>query len=117
MSPILRERMLVGTAKVLATFEYKRGSRTSRLAGVELVSGALEKAPHALFRILRGGEVVHEGRCTSLKQGKQAVGSVEGAAQQCGLVLDGGAFDAYQPGDVIECYAERERQAEVRMPV
>ena len=47
-------------------------------------------------------QVVYQGPCTSLKRNKSDTDAVA-AGLECGVVLGGGEFCAYQPGDMIEC--------------
>ena len=69
------------------------------------------KDAKSLFRVLREGRVIYEGRCTSLKRNREEVGEVA-PGSECGIVLGGGEFDAYKKGDWIECYRiETKRQS------
>jgi translation initiation factor IF-2 len=54
------------------------------------------------FRVLRGGEPVHDGACSSLKRLKLDVQTV-GKGSECGVVLEG--FAGAQQGDVLQCYS------------
>lgn len=48
------------------------------------------------------GEVIHSGRCASLKRHKLEVETV-GKGTECGVLLEG--FDGVQPGDQLQCIA------------
>lgn len=73
----------------------------------------LVKEAGSLFRVVREGRVVYEGRCTSLKRNRE---EVEGVApgSECGIVLGGGEFAAYKRGDWIECYRVESRKQSVK---
>lgn len=51
--------------------------------------------------MLRGGEVVWQGPCTSMRRRKSEVKTAE-RGTECGVVLDGGRFDGMRPGDVVQ---------------
>lgn len=52
--------------------------------------------------MLRAGEVVFEGPCTSLRRHKLSVESV-GRGTECGVELRG--FSEFRPGDALHCIA------------
>lgn len=105
-SPKEKKEVIEGVADVLAVFPLskKRGSAAapSAVAGCKVVEGAVRAGLR--FRVLRGGEVLHEGPCDSLRRHKLAVDSV-GRGSECGVVLDG--FQDFRPGDVLQCVDER----------
>ena len=76
------------------------------VAGCRVTEGSITSS--AKYRVLRGGEVVHEGRCTSLRRHKLDVETV-GKGTECGLQLEG--FTAMQPGDKLECLGVELRPA------
>lgn len=47
-------------------------------------------------------QIIYQGPCTSLKRNKADTDAV-GPGLECGVVLGGGEFADYRPGDVIEC--------------
>jgi len=57
-------------------------------------------------RVIRKGEVVHEGTVSSLRRFKDDVREVS-AGFECGLGVEG--FTEFQVGDIIELYG-REKQ-------
>ena len=60
---------------------------------------------NALLRVKRNGEVLHEGKLTSLKRFKDDAAEVlEGF--ECGIGVDG--FSDFNEGDVIEVYEIKE---------
>ncbi|KAG5564342.1 hypothetical protein RHGRI_000515 [Rhododendron griersonianum] len=96
------ETHVAGEAQVLHIFEIKGRSKAKgedvKIAGCRVVDGCLTKS--AIMRLLRSGEVVFEGSCTSLKREKQDVEAV-GKGNECGLVIRD--FIDFQIGDVIQC--------------
>ena len=47
-------------------------------------------------------QIVYQGPCTSLKRNKTDT-DVVGPGLECGIVLGGGEFTDYRPGDTVEC--------------
>ena len=70
------------------------------MAGCRVTGGSIKAA--LKYRVLRGGEVVREARCTSLRRHKLDVDAV-GKGTECGVMLE--EFDGMQPGDQLECVA------------
>ncbi len=52
------------------------------------------------FRVLRGGDVVHEGACASIRRHKEEVQRVA-KGTECGVCLAGAP--ELRPGDVLQC--------------
>ena len=96
------ETQVAGEAEVLNIFELKGRSKSKgpdvKIAGCRVVDGCVSKT--ATMRLLRSGEVVFEGLCTSLKREKQDVESVK-KGNDCGLVIRD--FQDFRIGDVIQC--------------
>ncbi|KAG1675970.1 hypothetical protein FOA52_014214 [Chlamydomonas sp. UWO 241] len=118
-APLAPVEEVVGLARVRATFALstRSGKIAGGIAGVVVerlepagASGRDEGFPQAdglvlgaaFYRVVRGGEVVFKGPCTSLKRDRLDVQSVPPGAE-CGVVLGGGEFASYRAGDVIEC--------------
>jgi translation initiation factor IF-2 len=78
-------------------FELSKGPK---VAGCLVTSGRLQRS--ARFRLLRRRAVQYEGKLASLRHFQDDVKEVK-AGLECGLRFD--HFDAYQPGDVIECFS------------
>ncbi|KAL4858773.1 Translation initiation factor IF-2 [Chlorella vulgaris] len=99
-SPQTEHEVVAGTAEVLAVFPLKgkRGKDAGVVAGCRVSDGSIKGS--LKYRVLRGGEVVHTGRCSSLKRHKLEVETV-GKGTECGVLLDG--FDGVQPGDQLQC--------------
>jgi translation initiation factor IF-2 len=79
------------------------------VAGCRVTDGSIRGALR--YRVLRGGEVVHEGRCNSLRRHKLEVDAV-GKGTECGVGLLG--FDGFRLGDVLQCVDVEMRAAEVK---
>jgi translation initiation factor IF-2 len=63
--PTVYEKRVSGEASVLQTFDIKISSgRTKTIAGCRVTKGLVEKSKKA--QVVRGGEVIHEGRAPSL---------------------------------------------------
>uniref|UniRef100_A0A2P2K0T5 Translation initiation factor IF-2, mitochondrial n=3 Tax=Rhizophora mucronata TaxID=61149 RepID=A0A2P2K0T5_RHIMU len=96
------ETQVAGEAEVLNIFELKGRSKYMgpdiKIAGCRVTDGHLTKS--STLRLLRSGEVVFEGSCTSLKREKQDVERV-GKGSECGLVIND--CDHFQIGDIIQC--------------
>lgn len=100
-SPGIFETQVAGEAQVLNIFEIK-GSKAKgadvKIAGCRVTDGRVTKS--STMRILRSGEVIFEGCCTSLKREKHDVDAV-GKGNECGLVIQD-CFD-FRVGDIIQC--------------
>ncbi len=72
------------------------------LAGAKVLSGEVSQGGTAVWRVVRGGVVLWEGPCTSLRQHRAVVEAVE-AGLECGVVLGGGQFSAFEAGDRLVC--------------
>ena len=93
LEPKLVEQV-IGKAKVLQAF---RVSKVGTIAGSQVVKGKITRGSKG--RVLRGQEIVFEGKIDSLKRFKDDVREVaEGV--QCGIGLSG--FSAFEPDDIIE---------------
>ncbi len=96
LSPEAKET-IVGQAEVRQVFELSKGPK---VAGCLVTSGRLQRS--ARFRLLRRRAVQYEGKLASLRHFQDDVKEVQAGAE-CGLRFDN--YDAYQPGDVIECFS------------
>jgi translation initiation factor IF-2 len=88
------EEEVVGRAEVRALF---RSSRLGTIAGCFVIEGRVVRGSTA--RVRRGGEVVHEGRLSSLRH-LQDDASEMSQGFECGILLEG--FADFEVGDVIE---------------
>jgi translation initiation factor IF-2 len=99
------ETVLVGRAEVRQVFKI---SRLGTVAGCYVTEGAVQRG--AQVRVLRGEQVVHEGRIESLRHLKDDVREIS-EGFECGIAV--GGFQAFTPGDIIEAFTTREVRREV----
>ncbi|XP_068619106.1 translation initiation factor IF-2, mitochondrial [Battus philenor] len=98
--PKRQEEELIGEANVLQQFMVSEGKRKVPVAGCRCVRGSLSRA--ALYRVLRGSEVVFEGKLASMKHLKEEVNTIK-RDMECGLRFDDPTFEM-KPGDTVVCY-------------
>lgn len=109
---------LLGSAAVVQVFPLvNNGRETGHVAGCRVADGKLvrhwaaagvtagDKGMRVVYRVVRDGEVVFEGPCSSLRRRKDDVESVGGRGTECGVVLDEGRFGDVRLGDVVQCVA------------
>ena len=94
LEPESREKKL-GVAEVRAVFPLGKGF----VAGCMVKEGKIKR--DAKTRLLRDGEVLHEGRIGTLKRFKEDATEVR-AGFECGVGVAG--FNGYREGDLIECH-------------
>jgi translation initiation factor IF-2 len=94
MEPVLVQ-VVDGHAEVRAVFKVRGG----KIAGCYVQDGAVRR--NSLARLMRGGEMVHESRVTSLKRFQDDAREVT-TGLECGIGIEG--FDDFQEGDVIEAF-------------
>ncbi|XP_031256669.1 uncharacterized protein LOC116114670, partial [Pistacia vera] len=95
------ETQIAGEAEVVSTFVLKgRRSKVAdvKIAGCRVFDGCVSRS--STMRLLRSGEVLFEGCCTSLQREKQNVETVD-KGNECGLVIQG--WNDFQIGDIIQC--------------
>jgi translation initiation factor IF-2 len=97
------QKVIVGRAEVRAVFHIPK---IGNIAGCLVVDGDMKRS--ARCRVLRGGAEIYDGSITSLKHEKEDEREVH-AGFECGIGIKG--FAEFQPGDVLECYAEEEVSA------
>jgi translation initiation factor IF-2 len=100
MLEAIYEKVTVGRVEVRALF---RSSRIGTIAGCYVLDGRATRG--AGVRVLRRGQVVHEGTISSLRHLRDDVTEVT-QGFECGITLQ--SFDDFEVGDVIECIEERE---------
>ena len=96
LDPLTKET-ITGRAKVLQLFNI---GKRHKVAGCVCISGRLVGSK-AHGRMIRGGEVIYEGRIDSLKRFKNDASDVR-ESQECGIRVEG--FDDYRPDDEIEFF-------------
>ncbi len=95
LEPVIKETFQ-GRAEVRRVFQIPR---IGAIAGCYVRDGRIVRSSQA--RVLRGRQVVFEGRVASLKHLKDNVTEVK-KDYECGIGLD--RFHDFQPGDVIETF-------------
>lgn len=101
-APGTAETQISGEAEVLNIFELKGRSKSKgpdiKIAGCRITDGHFSRT--GTMRLLRSGDVVFEGPCSSLKREKQDADTLD-KGTDCGLVIED--CDEYQVGDTIQC--------------
>ena len=95
LSPEKKEER-VGVLEIRQLF---RTSRFGTIAGSFVREGRIQRG--LKVRVVRDGEVIHEGGIGSLRREKDDVNSVD-AGYECGVNIDN--FDGLEVGDLIECF-------------
>lgn len=100
------EEVALGKIEVRTTFRTPRGP----VAGCFVTTGKAVRGEK--LRVIRGGQVTHEGTLTSLRRFKEDVREVA-TGYECGISLDG--FSDFQPGDIIEMFTQNLVQEKLRI--
>jgi translation initiation factor IF-2 len=93
LDPEIRENKL-GAAEVRAVFPL---GKEHQVAGCMVTEGLIRRGAKA--RLVRKGQVVHQGPVETLRRFKDDASEVK-AGFECGIKL--GGYDDYEAGDVIE---------------
>lgn len=96
----IRQEVVLGKAEVRQVFSV---SKVGAVAGSYVTEGRLIRGSEA--RLFRNGDVVHEGRISSLKRFKDDVREVQ-AGYECGVGLED--YHDLQEGDTIEAFMYEE---------
>ena len=99
LAPESREQSL-GEAEVREVFDI---TRHGRVAGCQVLEGVIRR--NARVRVVRSGEILHDGKLRSLRRFKDEAGEVR-QGLECGLSLEN--FQDFAAGDRIECYEVQE---------
>ncbi len=99
LEPEFAEKV-TGTVEIRETFKI---SKIGTVAGCYVADGKINRTQP--IRILRNGEVIHEGKLASLKRFKDDAREVS-AGMECGCTIEN--FNDVKIGDVIECYEKVE---------
>ncbi len=89
-----------GHAEIRQIFDI---SKLGRIAGCQMLDGTLRFKGR--FRIFRGRQQIFDGAVETMKHFKEDVKEIA-PAQECGLGF--GSFEAFQEGDIVECYEMEE---------
>nr|XP_026490978.1 translation initiation factor IF-2, mitochondrial [Vanessa tameamea] len=98
--PRRRHEEPLGEANVLQQFHVSEGKKKVPVAGCRCVKGSLVR--NALYRVVRGQDVVYEGKLASMKHLKEEVTTIK-RDMECGLRFEDPNF-IMQPGDTVVCY-------------
>jgi len=91
------KKIYVGTVVVRQVFNL---TRSGLIAGCFVQKGKIMR--NSMVSVVRGEEVVYEGKVSSLKRFKDDVREVD-VNTECGVAVEG--FTDYQVGDRIEVYS------------
>ena len=95
LEPETRETVL-GHAEIRQVYKLNKG----KAAGSYVSDGKMLRTAEA--RVLRDGQVVFDGRMSTLRRFKDEVEEVK-SGLECGIRL--ADYDDYEEGDIIECYS------------
>ncbi|KAJ0173839.1 hypothetical protein K1T71_010988 [Dendrolimus kikuchii] len=98
--PKRQEEELLGEANVLQQFMVTEGKKKVPVAGCRCTKGNLARS--ALYRVVRGQEVVYEGKLASMKHLKEEVKTIK-SDMECGLRFEDRDFEV-KPSDTVVCY-------------
>lgn len=96
LEPVEKE-IYLGKAQVKRTF---RISKVGPIAGCLVKDGKIVR--NAKAKVIRNGNVIHEGKISSLKHLKENVAEIK-KDYECGIGIQN--FNDIQPGDVIEAFS------------
>ena len=102
LDPVIKETFQ-GRAEVRKIFQIPK---IGAIAGCFVQDGRITRNAEA--RVLRGREVIHQGRISSLKHLKENVTEVK-KDYECGIGV--GGFNDFQPGDTIEAFIREKVKA------
>ena len=102
LEPVIKETFQ-GRAEVRRVFQIPK---VGAIAGCYVQDGRITR--NSEIRVLRGKEVVHQGRISSLKHLKENVTEVK-KDYECGIGVD--KFSDFQPGDTIEAFIKEKVKA------
>lgn len=101
LEPEIREIPL-GKAEIRKIFDI---AKVGKVAGCYVLEGTITR--QAEVRVLRGREIIYQGRIASLKHLKDNVNEVK-KGMECGLTLE--KFQDFQEGDIIYAYQIEKRK-------
>ncbi|CAB3248572.1 unnamed protein product [Arctia plantaginis] len=97
--PKRQEEEFVGEANVLQEFIVTENKKKVPVAGCRCTKGSL--ARNALYKVIRGEDVVYQGKLASMKHLKDEVATIK-CDMECGLRFEEPV--PLQPGDTVLCY-------------
>ncbi len=87
---------IFGTAQIVAEFPF---GKTEKIAGCKVLDGTITKGPKV--KVIRGEQIIGEGKIKSLKKVKNEVNRVE-KGDECGIMFDSPI--EFLPGDLIQSF-------------
>ncbi|PCH38140.1 initiation factor 2 [Wolfiporia cocos MD-104 SS10] len=103
--PPIIERRVTGEANVLQLFDiHLKAKKIMKVAGCRVSNGVVDRAK--LARVVRNGEIVHEGRLGTLKHLKKDITEAT-KGLECGMAFEN--YDDLREGDLIQVYQEIEK--------
>jgi len=104
--PYFVTQRVTGEAEIAQTFSITLPGKVQLLvAGCKVRNGLVTKG--SKVKVLRGGEIVHDGLLTSLKNVKKEVSEMK-KDTECGMSFNG--WDAFEVGDKVQCYSETKQK-------
>ncbi|ROV90764.1 hypothetical protein VMCG_09404 [Cytospora schulzeri] len=101
LAPITSQRVLA-EAEVLEIFPINVKKRFYKnIAGVRVRTGAVTRS--GLYRVMRDGEKIHDGKLDALKQGKKDASEMR-KGTECGMSFED--YDDFKAGDIVQLYEE-----------
>ena len=94
------EEVVQGAAEVRQIF---KSSRFGTIAGSYISDGKILR--NYKIRVIRNGQIVHEGKIGSLKRFKEDVKEVS-SGYECGILVED--FNDIKEGDILEAYTLEE---------
>ncbi|KAK8727613.1 hypothetical protein OTU49_009650, partial [Cherax quadricarinatus] len=91
---------ILGEANVIEEFLITERKKKVPVAGCRCVRGVLKK--EALYRVIRGQDIIHEGLLSSMYHIKSEVATIT-RGKECGLKFVDELL-RFQPGDTLVCY-------------
>lgn len=101
LAPLTSQRVLA-EAEVLDLFDINVKKRIyKKVAGVRVRTGTVTR--NGLYRVMRGGEKVYEGKLDALKHGKKEATEMR-KGTECGMSFED--FEDIKVGDIIQLYED-----------
>jgi len=99
----------IGTGRILKIFNI---SKVGRVAGVAVTQGKVTRS--SIVKVVRGKDIVFEGKIASLKHLKDDVREVK-QGMECGLKIQD--FDGIEEGDELQFFETEELREGISVPV
>ncbi|KAH7103922.1 initiation factor 2 [Auriculariales sp. MPI-PUGE-AT-0066] len=108
--PPIIEHSVIGVANLLQLFEVEQRGKKDKLqvCGCRISNGVVKKG--SLARVIRGKDVVFEGKIDTLRHHKDLVQELI-RGQECGLTIEG--FTEGKTGDIIQVITTVEKPVQI----